>query len=87
MKSEHLSMDALGGAIARLPDDRLTPARCTFSVAWLPGVLLWTQSARSDTYPIGIPSMPMSRSPGIEPVCRYSSARTLISLPPRDQIL
>ena len=27
MKSEHLSMDALGGAIARLPDDRLTPAR------------------------------------------------------------
>ena len=27
MKSEHLSMDALGGAIARLPEDRLTPAR------------------------------------------------------------
>ncbi len=27
MKSRHLSMDALGGAIARLPDDRLTPVR------------------------------------------------------------
>jgi Fe-S cluster assembly protein SufD len=27
MKSEHLSMDALGSAVARLPDDRLTPVR------------------------------------------------------------
>ncbi|MDH3416390.1 MAG: hypothetical protein OEM64_08800, partial [Gammaproteobacteria bacterium] len=27
MKSRPLSMDALGGAVARLPDDRLTPAR------------------------------------------------------------